>query len=103
LSEAIKGVSQSQEFKERHAVGMREWSQSLTEEDRKRMGDHTRGKAGFFLGRRHSPETKEKISLAKKGKPTARLGMRHSVESKLKMSMAHRAKHAQKLRTLEVA
>lgn len=45
--------------------------------------------AGSPLGRKHSKETREKISKLKKGIPSKRKGICHSEESKLKMSLSH--------------
>ena len=48
------------------------------------------GMAGFFKGKKHSDETKLKISAATKGERNPYFGKKHSDETKLKMSAARK-------------
>ena len=51
--------------------------------------DHKRKIALGRIGKRHSQETKDAISALKKGKPTCWIGRKHTLESRAKMSLVH--------------
>ncbi len=56
-----------------------------TPETRAKMSAAKKGKPGNWLGKSHTPETRAKISAAKKGKK----GTPHTPETRAKISAAH--------------
>lgn len=58
-----------------------------SEETRKLMSLHNgaRGKPGTFLGKKHTEETKKKISMAKQGSKPWNLGIKHTQSTKEKI------------------
>jgi hypothetical protein len=55
-----------------------------------RTEEHKRKIRELKTGRKHTEESKLKMSLSHKGKPSGGLGRRHSEEAKKKMSEAHK-------------
>ena len=56
------------------------------EENIKAFVEFNKSRPDYMKGRRHTEETKLKLSITKKGKPGTWVGRKHSEESKLKLS-----------------
>lgn len=84
------------DYQERYVPSGRFYEQLKIE-----LNNSCKGEGNHFFGKKHSPESKKKISDAKKGRflgeNSARFGMKNSEESKLKVSLANKGKK----RTLE--
>jgi group I intron endonuclease len=75
---------------------------TLVEESRKKIGDANRGRKmppshgvkrrAYMLGRKHSPEAREKIRLASIGRPSPLKGVPPSAETRAKLSAANKGK-----------
>lgn len=68
-----------------------------TEETKKRLSGMRKGENNAMYGKHHTEESKKKMSLSRKGKYTGEdnpfYGKKHSEESCRKMSAAHKGKH----------
>lgn len=56
---------------------------------------YNKGRVSTFKGKKHTKETKARLSAAKKGKPSPMKGKKHSIETRIKISKALR-KNAKK-------
>ena len=74
------------------------WIDIYREEGTELYNIATPGKA-CMLGRKHSEESRRKMSRSRKGKSSGMLGKKHSEESKCRMSKAHKGKkHSEETR-----
>jgi group I intron endonuclease len=64
-----------------------------TEETKAKMSEDRKGEKNAFYGKKMSKELKEKLSLCHKGKPSWSKGKRFTEEHKLKLSLAKKDKH----------
>lgn len=64
----------------------------LSEYHRKRQGDGHRGDKHYLYGKHRSEKTKEKLRLARLLQPCPRKGKKHSSETKLKISIAKKGR-----------
>lgn len=89
-----KGIKLSEEHKQKISKKLK--GRNLSEETRKKMSLSKKGKVGLWIGKKHSEETKKKISeLAKlNGFGKWWKGKKHKKESRKKMALAQtREKH----------
>lgn len=64
-----------------------------TEETKVKMSEQRKGEKNAFYGKKMSKETKEKLSLIHKGKPSWNKNKKLTIEHKLKLSLAKKDKH----------
>lgn len=83
-----KGIPCSEESKKKISLSQRDMSGSLNP----MFGTHRTGSLNPMFGKKHSSETKRKISTSKIGKPAPNKGKPHSDETKRKMSESGKIK-----------
>jgi group I intron endonuclease len=64
-----------------------------TEETKAKMSEQRKGEKNAFYGKKMSKETREKLSLIHKGKPSWNKNKKLTEEHKLKLSLAKKDKH----------
>lgn len=93
ISEALKGRQLSEEHKQNlKGKPSPKKGSHLTEEHKQKISEVNRGENNGMYNKRHSEESKQKISEAKKGKESWNKGKHWSVETRRKISEAKKGK-----------
>ena len=83
ISQANKGRKVSDETRLRMSLANK--GKVLSEEVKQKIANSLKGKNSFWFGKKHTQETKDKMSKKAKGRKNA-LGMKHTENSKQRMS-----------------
>jgi len=83
ISKATKGLKKSDETRLRMSLANK--GKVLSEEVKQKIANSLKGEKSFWFGKKHTQETKNKMSKKAKGKQNA-LGMKHTEDAKKRMS-----------------
>lgn len=92
--DGVFGFKHSKESCERQSVSRK--NKKHSEETKQKMSEVRLGEKNHFFGRSHSEETKAKIALAKKNKPGPWRGKKRDEETGRKISLARKGKPGHK-------